>query len=752
NNHHHDGGQGGGGGGDDDDDHQLEQEDEGGGEDFDDVATENGGGDPPDAGVDEEEEEEEEQEEEEEEEEEEEVEEEATQQHPHQYGEGNGGGGEGGVYDDDAEAGSGGSSPPQPPPPVAAVYMVDQGGNGQEVLLGMEEGGEDGEGGENGQWPAEQQGELGYNDFNENDPNQENMDMVAAAEQEEEEEEEVEEEEAEEGIVEPNGAVRRWYGGPTAGVSGPLPAETLDHVGDNRIVFVGDFAVLDGRGGPLMCNDRQHSHTVTDRKGWEWRLMIMPNGNSSESYGNLSVFVEHVNKDHLKDQNADFGYPRCWARAVVLDRGGRDVYIRNGHIRISTFIEDVADSKVPLSHNSKKETGMVGLKNQGATCYMNSLLQTLYHVLSLRRAVYDMPTEEENSVTSMALALQRVFYRLQTSNKSVGTKELTKSFGWDAYDSFTQQDVQELNRVLCDHLEDKMKGTPVEGTIQRLFEGTIRSYIQCVDVDFTSARVETYYDIQLDVKGCKDIHESFAKYVEEEVLDGDNKYDAGEQHGRQVAKKGVRFLRFPPVLNVHLKRFEYEMTTGTMVKVNDRFSFPREMDIDQYLGEEAERDPQRPNRYILHSVLVHSGDVHGGHYFAYIRPDGRVKGGQWCKFNDEVVTQVDESEAIEGSYGGGPDVLEERFRDTHTFFPRDVDSDGGGVVGRGWAVGGDNTSAYMLVYVRECDLPKTMLDLTNSEDNGIPQRLRERFVKEEEDQLRRFIEKNEAHLYFTLRV
>lgn len=33
---------------------------------------------------------------------------------------------------------------------------------------------------------------------------------------------------------------------------------------------------------------------------------------------------------------------------------------------------------------------------QGATCYMNSLLQTLFHVLSLRRAVYDMPTEEEN--------------------------------------------------------------------------------------------------------------------------------------------------------------------------------------------------------------------------------------------------------------------------------------------------------------------------------------------------------------------
>lgn len=42
-----------------------------------------------------------------------------------------------------------------------------------------------------------------------------------------------------------------------------------------------------------------------------------------------------------------------------------------------------------------------------------------------------------------------------------------------------------------------MKGTPVEGTIQKLFEGSIRSYIKCVNVDFTSAREETYYDIQV---------------------------------------------------------------------------------------------------------------------------------------------------------------------------------------------------------------------------------------------------------------
>ena len=37
------------------------------------------------------------------------------------------------------------------------------------------------------------------------------------------------------------------------------------------------------------------------------------------------------------------------------------------------------------SYDSKKETGMVGLKNQGATCYLNSLLQSLYFTNAFRK-------------------------------------------------------------------------------------------------------------------------------------------------------------------------------------------------------------------------------------------------------------------------------------------------------------------------------------------------------------------------------
>lgn len=102
---------------------------------------------------------------------------------------------------------------------------------------------------------------------------------------------------------------------------------------------------------------------------------------------------------------------------------------------------------------------------------MNSLLQTLYFTNKLRKAVYQMPTESDDSAKSVALALQRVFYDLQFSDKPVGTKKLTKSFGWETLDSFMQHDVQELCRVLIDNMESKMKNTIVEGTIPKLFEG-----------------------------------------------------------------------------------------------------------------------------------------------------------------------------------------------------------------------------------------------------------------------------------------
>ena len=112
----------------------------------------------------------------------------------------------------------------------------------------------------------------------------------------------------------------------------------------------------------------------------------------------------------------------------------------------------------------------------------------------------------------------------------------------------------------------------------------MKSYIKCVNVDYESSRIEEFNgallcvdmiapsltnhrtDIQLNVKGMKNLYESFKDYVAVETLDGDNKYMA-EGYGLQDAKKGIIFQSFPPVLHLQLKRFEYDIQRDAMVKV-----------------------------------------------------------------------------------------------------------------------------------------------------------------------------------------
>lgn len=51
-----------------------------------------------------------------------------------------------------------------------------------------------------------------------------------------------------------------------------------------------------------------------------------------------------------------------------------------------------------------------------------------------------------------------------------------------------------------------------------------------------------------------------------------------------------------------------------------RLEFPDVLDLTDYIDKGV---PQtEPPVYVLHAVLVHSGDFHGGHYVVFINPKG----------------------------------------------------------------------------------------------------------------------------------
>lgn len=227
------------------------------------------------------------------------------------------------------------------------------------------------------------------------------------------------------------------------------------------------------------------------------------------------------------------------------------------------------------STDSDNEIDYVGLKNQGATCYMNSLLQALFHLPAFRRIVYKMPTTGKEDINkNIPLNLQRLFAMMQFSDLPCSTKALTNSFGWKEDDTFMQHDLQEFSRVLIDNLETKLKSDPeLHDSISNLFKGETVQYIRCKNVPYESIRAQDFYDISLQVKDCANLQESFEKYIQKEQLVGENQYHSDE-YGLQDADMGTEFTKFPSVLHLHLQRFQFNHETEQMQKINDKFEFP----------------------------------------------------------------------------------------------------------------------------------------------------------------------------------
>lgn len=163
-------------------------------------------------------------------------------------------------------------------------------------------------------------------------------------------------------------------------------------------------------------------------------------------------------------------------------------------------------------------------------------------------------------------------------------------------------------------------------------------------------------------------------------------------------------------------RFQYDPITDNSVKFNDRFEFYEHINLDKYLAKAEDT----PADYVLHAVLVHSGDNHGGHYVVYINPYGD---GKWCKFDDDVVSKCTKSEAIDYNYGGIDDDLSLNAKHC--------------------------SNAYMLVYIRKSAMPTILQEIKESD---IPSELTEKLNEERRMELVRRRERSESNTFISIHV
>ncbi|KAG9389929.1 Ubiquitin carboxyl-terminal hydrolase [Carpediemonas membranifera] len=353
----------------------------------------------------------------------------------------------------------------------------------------------------------------------------------------------------------------------------------------------------------------------------------------------------------------------------------------------------------------------VGLVNQGATCYLNSLIQALYHIPQFRRMIFNAPTSatvEEtrgNNGANLLLAMQRLFFAMRHDAGPVSTSGLTKAFGWSEEDGFVQHDVSELLHILFDRIETAV---PDDG-LKKMFALKTKHVIDCVNVPYRSEVEDSTLALNLNVSESSSVQESIKSYLKTENLVGDNQYFTTE-HGYQDAVRREELVALPPVLTLSLARFTYDTTTGAPHKLTTKLEFPLRLSLGKWATDQ-------PADYTLNTVLVHSGTARGGHYFAYICLHGR-----WYRFDDEAVMPVQEETVFAHGFGSGSSKkgrdVKSGVLDTVLRPLKRLKGESSTAVPTGKVV----PCAYMLQYMRE-DCLDTLLD--PKIDQGVLTRLKQ---------------------------
>ncbi|GCB74652.1 hypothetical protein scyTo_0003743, partial [Scyliorhinus torazame] len=250
--------------------------------------------------------------------------------------------------------------------------------------------------------------------------------------------------------------------------------------------------------------------------------------------------------------------------------------------------------------DSRSVSGFVGLKNGGATCYMNAVFQQLYMQPGLPEAMLSVDDDEdenpeENVFYQVQYEREEAFMALNLGVTSCQSLEIS-------LDQFVRGEVLEGgNAYYCEKCKEKR--TTVKRMCIKSLPSVLVIHLMRFGFDWESGR--------------------------------SIKYD--EQ------------IRFPWLLNMEpytvsgMARQEHSSEHGENGKAGD------------HMGGGSPRKKGAPTEnYELVGVIVHSGQAHAGHYYSFIK-DRRATGkGKWYKFNDTVVEEFDlNDETLEFECFGG---------------------------------------------------------------------------------------------------
>lgn len=330
-----------------------------------------------------------------------------------------------------------------------------------------------------------------------------------------------------------------------------------------------------------------------------------------------------------------------------------------------------------MNFEKYKNNGLSGLSNLGNTCFINSTMQIISHTYELNELLNSetFKNKIKNKYDSALLVewdnLRQLLWKEQcvvSPGKFFKTiQKLAEIKNLDMFTGYSQNDLPEflLFVINCFHnsvaREIKMTISGVsknetDNIAIKCFEMVKQTYSkeyseiwnlfyavhisEIISLDNgkqLSIKPEPFFIINLPIptdNKSPTIIDCFDKYVEGEILDGDNAWYNEDINQKVVVKKKISFWSFPNILVIDFKRFNSKNKKNQIL-----ITFPLDiLDLSKYVVGYKKNS----YNYELYGICNHTGGVLGGHYSSYVKNAN----GKWYHFNDSSVTEINENSLV----------------------------------------------------------------------------------------------------------
>nr|GAT54986.1 ubiquitin carboxyl-terminal hydrolase 4 [Mycena chlorophos] len=222
-----------------------------------------------------------------------------------------------------------------------------------------------------------------------------------------------------------------------------------------------------------------------------------------------------------------------------------------------------------------------------------------------------------------------------------------------------EAELERLSTQIASEKEWRLWKTRNDSIIVDFFQGQFRNRMTCLTCSTTSTTYNVFSILQLPIPHSRSnkvpLQSCLDEFFNTEVLEKEDAWDCPKCKTKRRASKQLSLARLPPILVIHLKRFEINGRFSD--KVDTFVDYPvKSLDLTGFMppplppGADKGRivvapdDPRSqipPYRYNLYGVTNHTGNLSSGHYTAFIQDrDG------WKSCDDSSIRPVDEKQVV----------------------------------------------------------------------------------------------------------